>query len=178
MANQTLGPYSFVIQVFTFSAYLNLWISITFPLKTRRHYSFSKLRSERSKAKSVKSTFLGKQQHARIENPSLWCARDLGKRKYYRELCSKRLESKHNLTWVKDAINHQNLLNPKMRLYSPWGKQHDWGPPFCSISLQGWEEGAKDQAEFQRASDAIWVSTEILLVEQQQRGEWERNRET
>lgn len=39
-----------------------------FPIKNKSTiYSFSKLRSERSKAKSVKSTFLEKQQHARIQ---------------------------------------------------------------------------------------------------------------
>lgn len=99
-------------------------------------YSFSKFRSERSKAKSVKSTFLEKQQHARIENLSLWCARDSGKRKYYRKRCRGRVGSRHNIAQVKDAIIHQDLLNPEMRLYSPWGKQQDWARHFVPFHFE------------------------------------------
>lgn len=47
------------------------------------------------------------------------------------------LESKWDLTQVKNTTNQQSLLNPKMRLYSLWGKRLNWGPPFCSISLLG-----------------------------------------
>lgn len=56
------------------------------------------------------------------------------------------LESKRDLTRVKNTINQQSLLNPKMRLYSPWGKQLNWGPPFCSISLLGLGGVAKAKA--------------------------------
>lgn len=109
-----------------------------FPLWNKSaNCSFSAFRSEGSKAKSVKSTFVVKQQYARVENLSLWCQRDSGKRKYYQEGCSGRLASKQNVTRVKGTINYQDLPNPEMRLYSSWGKQQDWGPPFCSILLQG-----------------------------------------
>lgn len=125
-------PIRFVLKV---SAHLKLQLqSIRFFQNKSIKHSFSKLRSERSKAKPVKSRVLEKQQHARIEKHSLWCARDSWRRKYDKEWCSKRLASKRNLTWVKDSINHQDLLNSKMRLYSPWGKQQDWGRhfvPFC-----------------------------------------------
>lgn len=47
------------------------------------------------------------------------------------------LESKWDLTQVKNTTNQQSLLNPKMRLHSLWGKRLNWGPPFCSISLLG-----------------------------------------
>lgn len=150
------GVYYCVIKVLTFSACLKIIIEHInrFPWKIRvQNIPFSSFDQKDQKPsrwgkKEGKKNISGEVAACQSRNLFPLMCRDSGKRKYYQKCCSGRLASKQNLTRVKDSINHQDLLKPETRLYSPWGKQQHWGPPFCSISLRGQRRGQRTRLNF------------------------------